>query len=200
MNDSNIKSTEFNEYPDRMAALEKEVAALNQENQELKDLLRKLDIEEIYAHRIYKQVKEKLESDLENDNQQKLNNPLLTGVISILVAGVTALLGNTAFVETLKNQAKESATEAAKLTNQKIKADVEQVEQQLEQAQTKVTTVENKVKQVQTTANNVTQEVKQVQQTVNEEIKMVEKKVEQAQSTVEIVEKKIKQVESENLR
>ncbi len=198
MNNNNIKSTEFNEHTDRMAALEKEVAALNQENQELKDLLRKLDVEEIYAHRIYKQVKEKLE--LENDNQQKLNNPLLTGAISIMVAGVTALLGNTAFVETLKNQAQESATEAAKLTNQKIKADVEQVEQQLEQAQTKVTTVANKVKQVQTTANNVTQEVEQAQKIVTEEIDMVEKKVKQAQDTVEIVEKKIKQVESENLR
>ncbi len=198
MNDSNIKSTEFNEHTDRMAALEKEVTALNQENQKLKDLLRKLDVEEIYAHRIYKQVKEKL--DLENDDQQKLNNPLLTGVISILVAGVTALLGNTAFVDTLKNQAKESATEAARLTNQKIKADVEQVEQQLEQAQTKAKTVENKVKQVQTTAKTVTQEVEQVQKTVTEEINMVEKKVEQAQNTVKMVEKKIKQVEEKNTR
>ena len=61
MNDSNIESGQSNQNSDRMSNLEKEVATLTQENRELRDLLRKLDTEDIHVHRIYKQVREKLD-------------------------------------------------------------------------------------------------------------------------------------------
>ncbi|WP_088242521.1 hypothetical protein [Calothrix rhizosoleniae] len=166
-----------------MANLEKEVAALNQENQELKHLLQKLDTEDIYAHRIYKQVKEKL--DLENDNQQKFNNPLLTAFISIMVA----LSGNTAFFGIFQ-ASKDEAVKAVKAEGeQKIKDVTTKVKKAATEAATEAAT-----KTTQTIKNVVNEEVTAVKKEVTETIK--------EEFTVEInkvVDEKVNEEKIENI-
>ncbi len=194
MNDKNIQSSEFDENLDRMAALEKEVAALNQENQELKHLLQKLDTEDIYAHRIYKQVKEKL--DLENDNQQKFNNPLLTAFISIMVA----LSGNTAFFGIFQ-ASKDEAVKAVKAEGQKeVKAVKAEGEQKIKDV---TTTVKKAATEAATeAATKTTQTIKNV---VNEEVTAVKKEVTETikeEVTVEInkvVDEKVNEEKIENI-
>ncbi len=212
MNDSNINSSRFDEHADRMTALEKEVAALTQENRELKDLLQKLDTEEIYAHRIYKQVKDKFDS--ENDNQQKFNNPLLTAVISIVIA----LSGNTAFFGILQASITEGVKTVQREGDRKVKAVEQQVEQAAEDAvkivkregEQEVEAVEQKVKKAATEAANATTEKidekikKNVSQAVKKEVK--EKVTNEINTVVEselnktITPEKVKQIVEEKVK